>query len=515
MNIEQTSHRSTSVKWASVNALKPCRLFPVFLGIVMLLSTQALGEPRRGSDNLWINYARTVVPMFSNINEDPNLVDPGSSKGGDNASKTKGWGWVPGKPGVGEFVVIEVSYGAEVNSFQPFDIEIVLPGGIEFRDTVNTIGDTHYINVGVFNTSEELTFIATVDPDNTYGESSTLRQDNSKKGKVSFQLPSVAIESYNTVSWHGSQGAIIEFSDDADGRLVATFGTPVSAPNQIVSNRTAHAHIQYGDDLDPLIDYQETFDFITSSPHTYPVYRMDVSDHVEDGFTAYFWQEFDVELSAVRVNHELLDEVTWEDIDNLWNNSFYQRYLQSDGDIIDVDGPLLTWFVDLGLQLFPERYETPYQAARELYLKTMKHMEYVLFYPSFTSELALANGKGDCGTYAMLWVAALRRVGIPARTVSGFWPNGGTHVWAEFYLPGAGWVPGDPSAADANFPDSSVPYMLGTLVYLYTFMATARGNTFTVDGSIYHWLYYPIVEHGMTTPPPVYQAGAGLELANP
>jgi len=73
---------------------------------------------------------------------------------------------------------------------------------------------------------------------------------------------------------------------------------------------------------------------------------------------------------------------------------------------------------------------------------------------------ALQTGKGVCEDYADLMVALLRATGVPARTVSGwtgeisgksiklidanttFLPG---HMWLEYYLPGYGWIPADPT----------------------------------------------------------------------
>jgi transglutaminase-like putative cysteine protease len=72
----------------------------------------------------------------------------------------------------------------------------------------------------------------------------------------------------------------------------------------------------------------------------------------------------------------------------------------------------------------------------------------------------LATRSGTCRDYAHLMVEACRRLGIAARFVSGYLydpvvdggavgmtGSGATHAWAEIYLPGAGWVPYDPTNA--------------------------------------------------------------------
>ncbi len=57
--------------------------------------------------------------------------------------------------------------------------------------------------------------------------------------------------------------------------------------------------------------------------------------------------------------------------------------------------------------------------------------------------------RGDCGQYALLFSALCRTLCIPARPVTGAWLDGGRHRWAEFHLPPYGWIPADPSAAQA------------------------------------------------------------------
>ncbi len=63
------------------------------------------------------------------------------------------------------------------------------------------------------------------------------------------------------------------------------------------------------------------------------------------------------------------------------------------------------------------------------------------------------TGHGDCGTQSMLFSAFCRSLGIPARAIGGYQmimaETPGTHFWAEYYLPGYGWVPNDVTIAEA------------------------------------------------------------------
>jgi transglutaminase-like putative cysteine protease len=70
----------------------------------------------------------------------------------------------------------------------------------------------------------------------------------------------------------------------------------------------------------------------------------------------------------------------------------------------------------------------------------------------------LRLGSGTCRDFATLMIEAVRRLGYAARFVSGYlytpWLDdgnpehvgaGATHAWVQVYLPGAGWIPFDPT----------------------------------------------------------------------
>jgi transglutaminase-like putative cysteine protease len=68
-----------------------------------------------------------------------------------------------------------------------------------------------------------------------------------------------------------------------------------------------------------------------------------------------------------------------------------------------------------------------------------------------TSTYVLETGIGDCGAQSQYFAALCRSLGIPARVPVGYQMilgSAGTHVWAEYYLEGYGWIPVDVTVAE-------------------------------------------------------------------
>jgi len=104
-------------------------------------------------------------------------------------------------------------------------------------------------------------------------------------------------------------------------------------------------------------------------------------------------------------------------------------------------------------------------ATREMLLKMNQFIRDKFTYAARDEEgtqtplETLEHGSGSCRDFALLMMEAVRRLGVAARFVSGYLYDpaldggdanatvgaGATHAWLQAYLPGAGWVPFDPT----------------------------------------------------------------------
>lgn len=72
-----------------------------------------------------------------------------------------------------------------------------------------------------------------------------------------------------------------------------------------------------------------------------------------------------------------------------------------------------------------------------------------------TAEQTLSLGSGSCRDFALLFMEAVKCLGLASRFVSGYLHAplmsnqvGSTHAWAEVYIPGGGWKGFDPTIGD-------------------------------------------------------------------
>jgi hypothetical protein len=108
-------------------------------------------------------------------------------------------------------------------------------------------------------------------------------------------------------------------------------------------------------------------------------------------------------------------------------------------------------------QLTREEPEGEIDYARRMFVAIVQDFEY-----EFTNNMdwrlnyICSRRKSDCGGLCLVFVSALRRAGIPARVLVGRWAKSAevdeklagkkyfqSHVKAEFFAQGVGWVPVD------------------------------------------------------------------------
>ena len=146
--------------------------------------------------------------------------------------------------------------------------------------------------------------------------------------------------------------------------------------------------------------------------------------------------------------------------------------------------------------------------ARALYDWVYDHMQYDKSVPGYglgDIPYCLKVGKGNCTDFHSLFIALARTSGVPARWNIGFplaygegkgggesQPVQGYHCWAEFWAPGAGWVPVDISEARKH-PELK-DYFFGSLSGNRVLLTRGRDLLLEPDGTgrRLNYFVYPV-----------------------
>lgn len=129
-------------------------------------------------------------------------------------------------------------------------------------------------------------------------------------------------------------------------------------------------------------------------------------------------------------------------------SDLYREYTARNGDIINPDLPALRSIAD---GLWRDAGGDMLRYARICYEYVAEKMLYLNAYTGLhTLEKILADGGGDCGNQATVFISLLRNKKIPARHVVMVRTDGTCHVRAEFYLGGYGWIPVDVNAKNMD-----------------------------------------------------------------
>ncbi len=157
--------------------------------------------------------------------------------------------------------------------------------------------------------------------------------------------------------------------------------------------------------------------------------------------------------------------------------------------------------------------------ARAIYDWVYDHMQYDKSVPGWglgDIPYCLKVGKGNCTDFHSLFIGLARTSGIPARWSIGFpvaydaHDDGGDpqdvkgyHCWAEFYAPGAGWVPVDISEARKH-PELK-DYFFGSLSGNRILFTRLRDGLLEPDGTgrRLNYFIYPVARADGTDVPDI------------
>jgi transglutaminase-like putative cysteine protease len=135
------------------------------------------------------------------------------------------------------------------------------------------------------------------------------------------------------------------------------------------------------------------------------------------------------------------------------SNNVNPRYLQPEPGIESDDAAI----VDFATHLTAREAYPLEKAVKLFYYVNSKLLYQVVDEPDHSALRTLRRGYGVCEDYSLLYTALCRAVGIPARFVNGFRFDPAKlgkgendleqfgHAWVEVNLPGAGWVPVEPT----------------------------------------------------------------------
>lgn len=94
-----------------------------------------------------------------------------------------------------------------------------------------------------------------------------------------------------------------------------------------------------------------------------------------------------------------------------------------------------------------------YLVAKKIMNFVNNHLQYEVQADRLGALQAYLGGKGDCSEYTDLTITLSRAVGLPARASYGWGYSDNEligHAWPEFYFPGVGWEPADPTWTDTG-----------------------------------------------------------------
>lgn len=159
-------------------------------------------------------------------------------------------------------------------------------------------------------------------------------------------------------------------------------------------------------------------------------------------------------VKEIKTRKNLLEKITYP---NYVIDDQYKYYTRSERMIESDDAEIVSI-----AKKIKNKTQNPFQFAKAAYDYVIDNITYKQA-TAGTAKKCLAKKQGECGDYAALFVAICRAGGIPARPVAGAWCQGDNswHCWAEFNLPGVGWIPADPTIGQQS--EDKRKYYFGNL----------------------------------------------------
>ena len=152
---------------------------------------------------------------------------------------------------------------------------------------------------------------------------------------------------------------------------------------------------------------------------------------------------------------DALPDAAWDEVDG-WTATGEHFDFRHPSRFAAWTKPMLEYLRGLGAS--GERAHDPLTTVRQVRAAIFTDFEYVPRSTRVDSPIdeALSARKGVCQDFAHIMIAMVRRLGLPARYVSGYIARhtdsereelvaSATHAWAEVLFPGLGWIGFDPT----------------------------------------------------------------------
>ncbi len=377
-----------------------------------------------------------------------------------------------GIPNVGDAYGLKVTINVKGTPSAPFRIQWVMANTTNYYDISISQGDGY---LWVFSSwlylDDSIPWSITLDPDHVSGDTNLV--NNSTNGTFTAIPPATAVNLYSPRLMHGYEYSSIAFEPGSGtiGNIWTLFGAPSTHGAQQALSVTPPLNAQT----------------LITDPYGIPIYQVGRTNVPAATFND--TNTFTVQLNNIRVNPTILRTVTWSNMASLGSN--WTQWLAPDPTCESTD-PAVTNFV---FESLPANYHstmTPYDTARALHCAVEKRLGYLS--PPYHGDAVgvLDDGVADCGGFSALFVSSLRYVGIPARSISGFWQGDSDwHVRTEFHLPGVEWLLADSCLGQGFDPTGTYAYEFGYVPDANQFLAVDVGTAHDLFDTIFGGIQDP------------------------